>query len=407
MKRMPIKAAYLPLMLTLALAFSLMFSPAAFAAAVDYSDNHTFQNETVKKLVEVLDDDNQYDVAEAQKMIDRVSKINEKLLSETQKAGIRLILTDFPLTDLPEWSHLKGVVPRGWEGTGKTWDDVPGIGGNPTAARIGYSDYGRGHTTVNLELHEFSHAIDFYAAGLVITELEEFLAIHEEEYEPLFHDHTVFYYFAYPEEYFAEAMALYHLNAETKAKLLERAPKTYAFIETLPQRIISVDQTKPSYTSFSWVPVAGAAKYEVYRDGQLLKKTNKPQYTDTHVKAGMDYSYQVKAIGSNGKVLNTTFSRFVSTLAEPTPGDPTGLAVKQETKTTVSLTWDQSEGADYYEILRDGSVIGTAKHNSYTDSRLEQNTTYTYSVKAVNESGASPGDNKITVTTDKDKKHSK
>ncbi|WP_420535002.1 anthrax toxin lethal factor-related metalloendopeptidase, partial [Bacillus mycoides] len=45
-----------------------------------------------------------------------------------------------------------------------TWDDVPGvgsdIGGKPVMARIGFSERGKGHGSINLELHEIAHAID-------------------------------------------------------------------------------------------------------------------------------------------------------------------------------------------------------------------------------------------------------
>lgn len=404
MKRTPVKPNNISILFALTFVFLLAFSSNAFAAE-DYSHNHTFQNETLKKLIGVQDDDNDYDVEEAQNMIDRVSKINERLISETQKAGVSLILTDFPVTYLPEYLYLKGVVPRGWEGTGLTWDDVPGIGGIPvTAARIGYSDYGRGHSTVNLELHELSHAIDSAAAGLDISNLEEFAKIHEEEYEPLFHDHVVFYYFAYIEEYFAEAMALYYLNEDTKAKLLERAPKTYHFIETLPQRIISIDKITSSESSFSWEPIDGAVKYEVYRDDRLLRSTKNTNYKDARFRSGQNYTYYVKAFDKKGNVLNTTFPRLISNEVQSLPENPTKLAVKTKTKVTVSLTWNQASGADYYEILRDGVVVGTSKNNSYTDNRLTPNTIYTYSVRAVNALGASVGANEIIVTTNKDPK---
>src|SRR5699024_7062456 len=85
--------------------------------------------------------------------------------ASANSAGVSIILMDMPLTELPEFDYLSGKVPRGWEKTNSTWDEVPGAGGHTTAARIGYSDPGNGHSTINLELHEYGHAVDSYAAG--------------------------------------------------------------------------------------------------------------------------------------------------------------------------------------------------------------------------------------------------
>ena len=53
-----------------------------------------------------------------------------------------------------------------------------------------------------------------------------------------------------------------------------------------------------------------------------------------------------------------------------------------------SFTWDASPGATGYDILRDGSVLGSSTGLSYTDSK-GPNGTYTYSVRAKNSSGCS------------------
>ena len=396
----------LPVLCTIAIILAGAGNTIAFAAE-DYSRNHHFETDALRELIEVLDDDNEYDVDEAQRMIDRVAKIDDHLISETEKAGIKLKLVDFQVTDLPAYSYLKGVVPRGWEGTGLTWDDVPGIGGDPTAARIGYSEYGKGHSTVNLELHEFAHAIDGWAAGFTISEMEEFAEIHEAEYEALFHDHVVFYYFAYLEEYFAEAMALYHLSDETNARLLERAPRTYHFIETLPDRIISVDKLTSNAASLSWNRVDGAVKYNVYRDERWIGTVKRPEFKDKRISPDEDYSYHVEAIGKSGKVLNTTFPRLVSNDAMNIPAAPAGLSGEKISKNSVTLSWDRAEDADYYEIIRDGIVAGTTTKTSFKDRNLDSHTVYTYSVRAVNSLGSSAYSAELAVTTEKDTKKDK
>src|SRR5699024_1880785 len=83
---------------------------------------------------------------EAQKMIARMNNVENSILYQTNNNGALFILADTPITEQPEFAHLKGVVPRGHT---NSWDDIPGAGGHVSMARIGYSDYGRGHSTIN------------------------------------------------------------------------------------------------------------------------------------------------------------------------------------------------------------------------------------------------------------------
>ncbi len=92
---------------------------------------------------------------------------------------------------------FKGVVPKGWEGTGKTWDDVPGLGGSTVALRIGFSNKGKGHDAINLELHETAHAIDHIVLN-DISKSAQFKQIFAKEGRSL---GNVNYLGVYPEEF--------------------------------------------------------------------------------------------------------------------------------------------------------------------------------------------------------------
>ncbi|WP_186312862.1 anthrax toxin lethal factor-related metalloendopeptidase [Bacillus cereus] len=180
-------------------------------------------------IVQTSGDYNHY---ETSNMIQRISKINNPILYSLYKNNVHIKLINFPITYLSEYSYLRGQIPRGWEGTGYTWDYVPGIGGNPVVARIGYSNYGNMHTSINLELHETAHAIDRYVFQN-ISYSREFLSIHSQEYNSF--SNSSYYY--YPEEYFAEAFAYYYLTSETNNTLKKQAPFTYRFIQNLPYRL--------------------------------------------------------------------------------------------------------------------------------------------------------------------------
>jgi hypothetical protein len=171
-----------------------------------------------------------YDVAEADKMVDRLLKINPSILESLVYEGVEIRLVNGPITNEPEYAYLKGVTPRGWESTGLTWDDVPGAGGNPTIIRIGYSEKGNGHGAYNLELHETFHAIDSYVFN-DISQGRPFYSIFLKEADNLFAGNQ--YQEVYPEEYFAEVAAMYLLNDTTRNLLKSKAPETYAFIQNL------------------------------------------------------------------------------------------------------------------------------------------------------------------------------
>lgn len=180
-----------------------------------------------------------YDKEEADKMKKRILKVSDNILVTLYRAGVRMKLTNKPITNEPELQYLSGLVPRGWEYSGLTWDDVPGAGGYEyPIARIGYSEpgYQHHHDSVNLELHELAHTVDSYIAGKYIPEYisssDEFIEIWQTEVFDFLPDE---YFINYYEEYFAESFAMYYLNKDSRSLLETYAPKTFEFIANLDQ----------------------------------------------------------------------------------------------------------------------------------------------------------------------------
>src|SRR5699024_9159572 len=192
-----------------------------FLSLVATDTEQASANSALDSMVEIRSSDGNYDSAEAQAMIDRLSRVDDRILQHTNRAGVNIILMDMPLTDLPEFEYLSGQVPRGWENTKQTWDEVTGAGGHTVAARIGHSDPGSGHSTINLEMHEYGHAVDSYAAGFTVSQSGEFRQIMNSEKSALFGDHQVPEYFDEPGEYFAEVFAMYYLGGEARSKLAD------------------------------------------------------------------------------------------------------------------------------------------------------------------------------------------
>ncbi|MCZ2259642.1 immunoglobulin-like domain-containing protein [Sporosarcina sp. G11-34] len=180
-------------------------------------------------IIETKDD---FDQGEAARMKGRIGQIHPSIINALYERNLTIKLINFPLTDLPEYEFLRGEIPRGWENTGKTWDDVPGAGGNPAVARIGYSNPSEWHGTINLELHELAHLIDSHVFNYS-SHTAEFSTIHKEEQAGFLQG----VYFTNTEEYFAESFSYYYLGGERRSKLQLQAPKTYKFISSLPLRL--------------------------------------------------------------------------------------------------------------------------------------------------------------------------
>lgn len=175
--------------------------------------------------------ENEFNENEAILIIQRLGEIDKRILSKLVAENIQIILFNGQLTDLPTAAHLKGTKPRGYSETGPIWDDVPGIGGSRTVlVKIGHSQIGKGHGSMNLELHELAHSVDKFVFNSVRSN-KAFQEIWREEAPKLFPNRNYFIY--YPEEYFAESFVYYYLNNETKTKMQVDAPKTYSFLEGL------------------------------------------------------------------------------------------------------------------------------------------------------------------------------
>lgn len=171
-----------------------------------------------------------FDEHEAASIISRIDSLPASLLDKVNRKGIKVHLFDGKLTDNPTARHLKGVIPRGYLSK-KTWDEVPGIGGSKTVlVKIGHSNKGMGHGSVNLELHELAHSIDRYVYN-EIRNNKRFLKIWNAEKYNMFPNQS--YFLSFSEEYFAEAFAMYHLGGDYRNNLLQKAPLTYEFIRQL------------------------------------------------------------------------------------------------------------------------------------------------------------------------------
>lgn len=249
-------------------------------------------------------------ILEAKNMIDRLNHVENSILYQTNNKGCTLILAETAITDYPEFAHLKGVVPRGHV---NSWDTLPGAGGHVAIARIGHSDFGSGHSTLNLEIHEYGHMVDAFTIGEKVSHTKELKDLQDAEVEALFGDNEQREYFLIPEEYFAESFTMYYLNEDTRKTLADRAPKTLEFYNTFNHRILSVGEVTGNTVKIHWDLHEDAVIYEMYRNDEFVGTTSDSAYIIDELDIDTLYEFKVIAKNGDGEKIYTSYPRSVLT----------------------------------------------------------------------------------------------
>ena len=138
----------------------------------------------------------------------------------------------------------------------------------------------------------------------------------------------------------------------------------------------------------------GVTGYTVLRDGALLATTADPSWVDTSVQSSTTYDYQVLASDAAGNASASSAMVEADVPQGPDltpPSAPGSLTAHAVDARTVHLTWaDASDdvGVAGYDVLRDGAVLAVGVQvPDYVDTTVDDSTTYTYRVRAVDTSG--------------------
>jgi hypothetical protein len=153
----------------------------------------------------------------------------------------------------------------------------------------------------------------------------------------------------------------------------------------------------------------GVAGYNIYRNGQLAIKQDKPTFYDTPLVPGATYTYTLSAFDAQGNVSGLSGPLVVTLIDLSPPSVPTNLHVTGDTTSSVSLAWSPSTGGGGvggYRVLKGTSpsniaiVAGFVLTTNYTDPYARKNTTYYYAVESYNLTGISSAPcATISVTT--------
>lgn len=109
--------------------------------------------------------------------VESLDSLPKSLLDRMDRAGVKVrVLKGESVTVDESMAYLKGVVPRGWEGLGMTWDDVPGL--FDTHSKKVILGQGKNEGTINMALHEFGHAVDHASGPLKLSNHPEFVKLY-------------------------------------------------------------------------------------------------------------------------------------------------------------------------------------------------------------------------------------
>jgi hypothetical protein len=152
---------------------------------------------------------------------------------------------------------------------------------------------------------------------------------------------------------------------------IPKAPETFEFTTTT------------SSIHLTWVVVENADRYELKRNGKVVYSGSDNEFIDTSLITGTTYQYELKAMNSTGSSSLITFS--ASTQMEK-PGEVSNLKTTT-TESQATITWNKKTGATYYIVKLGNKVMYSGAKTSYTHRGLKANTSYKYSVTAVNTGG--------------------
>ena len=103
---------------------------------------------------------------------------------------------------------------------------------------------------------------------------------------------------------------------------------------------------------------------------------------------GTTTTFSITCTGPGGAATASTTVTIVSGVA---PATPTNLVVVTGAQCggTIDLSWSAVAGATFYNVLRNGTLVGTTTGTSFTDTATSVGNPFTYTVQAVNAFGAS------------------
>jgi chitodextrinase len=149
----------------------------------------------------------------------------------------------------------------------------------------------------------------------------------------------------------------------------------------------------------------GVAFYRVFRDGEELAPAADTVFADSTLAPETRYEYRVAAVDSLGNESDLSAPAAATTAAEPGPPPPRNVTATASSSTQINLSWEpplvSTHPVQGYNVYRDGDPIGFVVSTAFADTGLSPETTYPYTLSAVDDRGIE-GDSSevVSATTD-------
>ena len=134
--------------------------------------------------------------------------------------------------------------------------------------------------------------------------------------------------------------------------------------------------------TLSWKNLKQAVKYIISRSDNSLFETDENTFIDSSLKPGIQYCYQVKAIGKYN-LTGIESESSCNSLLTMAPKNILG-AVNEN---NITLKWDKVSGSQKYIIKRNGNNVGSSDLEVFNDSELEYSRKYFYSITSFSSNG--------------------
>ena len=144
-------------------------------------------------------------------------------------------------------------------------------------------------------------------------------------------------------------------------------------------RNIKIDTYKNTF-SFIWSYVNGAVSYNIFRNDERIATIHDTTFQDKNLEYDKEYYYKITAVDGLNK--ESDFSIELKALTHQLIEAPILSSI--ENQKNITLIWNDIEGAEHYNIYRDGILLTTEKGNSFFD-KVKRGQQYCYEVSCVDQ----------------------
>jgi chitodextrinase len=175
---------------------------------------------------------------------------------------------------------------------------------------------------------------------------------------------------------------------------------------TKPANVAASTRTATSI-ALAWSPATdnvGVAGYGLYRAGSLVGTTAGTTGIFSGLSCGTNYTLAVDAFDSAGNRSSQAVVMVATTACADTqpPSTPTNLVASSVTQTGLTLSWTASNdnvGVVGYDVLRNGTKIGSTTATTSPQTSLSCGTSYTQAVVAFDAAGNRSQPAQISTST--------